>query len=161
MIRILTRNLLFTGVLAVALFAPFSVRAQSAGSSAAGSGPVTISPAYELAREISIHGSIQKIETVTAGGILGTHVRLLTAQGLIDAHLGSGAVASAKTLGLTIGQTVSLTGMMVESNGDDVLLARVLSTSNHIFILRNEHGLPARAIVPRAGPSAATQKGGL
>jgi hypothetical protein len=160
MIRISSRILLFTGVLAIAFVLPHVVRAQSADNSAL-SGPVAYSPAWDLAREITVHGAIQKIETVNAGGILGTHVRVLTAQGLIDAHLGSGAVASVKTLGLSIGQTVSLTGMMVESNGNEVLLARVLSTSNHIFILRNEHGLPARAIVPRAGPSAAMQKGGL
>lgn len=159
MIRISSRILLFTGALAFALVLPHTVRAQSANSSA-GSGPAAFSPAYDLAKEISLHGTVQKIETVTTGGILGTHVHVLAAQGLIDAHLGSGAPASATTLGLSIGQTVSLTGMMIGSNGNDVLLARVLSTSNHIFILRNEHGLPARTIVPRAGPSAATQKGG-
>lgn len=160
MIRIFFRNFLSTSALTLVLVFPLSVRAQSSDS-AASSGPAAFSPAYDLAKEISVRGSVQKIETVTAGGILGTHIRVLTAQGLIDAHLGSGVAASARTLGLSAGQTVSLTGMMVESNGNDVLLARVLSTANHIFILRNEHGLPARAIVPRGGPSAATQKGGL
>lgn len=160
MIRISFRILLFTGALAIALVLPHVVRAQSANSSAA-SGPAAFSPPWDLAKEITVQGAVQKIETVNAGGILGTHVRVLTAQGLVDAHLGSGVAASVKTLGLSIGQTVSLTGMMVESNGSDVLLARVLSNSNHIYILRNEHGLPARAIVPRAGYSAATQKGGL
>jgi hypothetical protein len=160
MIRIFSRNLLFTSALAMALVLPHAVRAQSATTSA-GSGPAAISPAYDLAKEITAQGIVQKIETVTAGGILGTHVRVLSAQGLIDAHLGSGPAASVKTLGLSVGQAVSVTGMVVESNGSDVLLARVLSTSNHIFILRNEHGLPARAIVPRAGPSAAMQKGGF
>jgi hypothetical protein len=161
MMRIYSRKMLFTSALTIALVLPFSVRAQSGDSSAAVSGPAAISPVYDLAKEISVHGAVQKIETVTAGGILGTHVRVLTAQGLMDAHLGSGVAASAKTLGLSVGQTVGLTGMMIESDGNEVLLARVLSTSNHIFILRNEHGLPARAIVPRAGHSAATQKGGL
>ena len=160
MIRISSRFLLFTGALVIALVLPHVVRAQSANSSV-GSGPAAFSPAWDLAKEISLHGTVQKIETVNAGGILGTHVHVLTAQGLIDAHLGSGAAASAKTLGLSTGQTVSLTGMMIESNGNDVLLARVLSTSNHVFILRNEHGLPARTIVPRAGPTGGMQKGGL
>jgi len=30
-----------------------------------------------------------------------------------------------------------------------VLLARILTTSNHIYMLRNEHGAPIRSLMPR------------
>ncbi|HYL67751.1 MAG TPA: hypothetical protein VEX69_01165, partial [Candidatus Limnocylindria bacterium] len=128
---------------------------------AAASGPSEASPVYELAKEINLQGTIQKIETVSGPGVLGTHLQLQTAQGIVDVHLGTGAVASSKTLGLVTGQLVSITGMMADVDSAPILLARVLTTSNHIFILRNERGLPARAIMPRGNASSANvQKGG-
>jgi hypothetical protein len=79
----------------------------------------------------------------------------------VDAHLGSGTLASTRSLGLATGESVSITGMMTDLGGVPVLLARVLTTSNRIFILRNERGIPARAMVPRSSSSSAeAQKGG-
>jgi hypothetical protein len=162
MIRSLGRKVCFVLAPAVCLLAVLSVHAQSTTlSPGAGRGPTEVSPVYDLAKEINVQGTIQKIETVSGPGVLGTHLQLQTAQGIVDAHLGVGAVANSKTLGLVIGESVSITGMMADVAGAPVLLARVLTTSNHIFILRNEHGLPARAFMPRGGSSRAdVQKGG-
>ncbi|MGH9713677.1 MAG: hypothetical protein ACRD5M_10320 [Candidatus Acidiferrales bacterium] len=162
MIRNLGSRLFFIMGLAICLPAIPEAHGQSqATAAAAQTAPAEAFPAYELAKEINIHGMVQKIETVSAEGILGTHIQLRTAQGVVDVHLGRPPVASAKTLGLVIGQNVSITGMMADSGGSSVFLARVLTTSNHIFILRNEHGLPARAIMPRGSYAAANvQKGG-
>jgi hypothetical protein len=162
MIRNFGRKVSFVSALAVCLLAVLSVHAQSTTlPPAAGRGPSELSPVYDLAKEINIQGTIQTIETVSGPGVLGTHLQLQTAQGLVDAHLGTGAIANSKTLGLVTGQSVSITGMMADVAGAPVLLARVLTTSNHIYILRNEHGLPARAIMPRGSSSRANvQKGG-
>ena len=162
MIRNFGRELSVGSALAVCLLLVLSARAQSPTlPTAAASGPGEISPVYDLAKEINVQGTVQKIETVSGPGVLGTHLQLQTAQGIVDAHLGTGAVASTKTLGLVTGQRVSITGMMADVDGAPVLLARVLTTSNHIFILRNERGLPARAIMPRGSASSANvQKGG-
>ena len=162
MIRNLGRKLSVVCALAACLLGVLLARAQSPSlPTAAASGPSEASPIYDLAKEINIRGTIQKIETVSGPGVLGTHLQLQTAQGIVDAHLGTGAVASSKTLGLVTGQSVSITGMMADVDGAPILLARVLTTSNHIFILRNERGLPARAIMPRGSSSSASvQKGG-
>ena len=147
--------------MAICLLHVPSARAQSATlSTAAGAGPSEASPVYDLTKEINIQGTIQKIGIVSGPGILGTHLQLQTAQGIVDAHLGSGSFASTKSLGLATGQSVSITGMMTDVGGGPVLLARVLTTSNRIFILRNERGIPARAMAPRGGSSSAeAQKG--
>lgn len=162
MIRNLGRKLSVVCALAACLLGVLLARAQSPSlPTAAASGPSEASPIYDLAKEINIRGTIQKIETVSGPGVLGTHLQLQTAQGIVNAHLGTGAVASSKTLGLVTGQNVSIMGMMADVDGAPILLARVLTTSNHIFILRNERGLPARAIMPRGSSSSANvQKGG-
>jgi hypothetical protein len=155
MIRNSGRKLTLVSALAMLLLIVLAAHAQSPGlTTTVQSGPGDTSPVYDISKEINIQGAVQRIETVTGPGVMGTHLQLQTAQGVVDAHLGTGAVASIKTLGLTIGQSVSITGMMTDLGGAPVLLARVLTTSNHIFILRNEHGLPARAIMPRGGSSS-------
>lgn len=153
---------LFITALAVCLAGILPAHAQSqAATTAVPAGAAEAFPAYDLAKEINIQGAVQKIEVVTEAGLLGTHIQLQTAKGIVDVHLGSAPVASAKTLSLVTGQTVSITGMMADSDGKSVLLARVLTTSNHIFILRNEHGLPTRAIMPRgSSASGIAQRGG-
>ena len=162
MIRNFSRKLPFASALAVGLLAVMPSLAQSASLPAASpSGPRELSPVYDLSKEIVIQGTIQKIEKVTSPGLLGNHLQLQTPHGVVDAHLGAGAAANSKTLGLAIGQSVKITGMMADSGGASVFLARVLTTSNHIYILRNERGLPARAIMPRGNASShKVQKGG-
>jgi hypothetical protein len=162
MIRNFVEKLFLCSVMAICLLAVPSARAQSATlSTPASAGPSEASPVYDLTKEINIQGTIQKIETTSGPGILGTHLQLQTAQGIVDAHLGSGTLASTRSLGLATGESVSITGMMTDLGGVPVLLARVLTTSNRIFILRNERGIPARAMVPRSSSSSAeAQKGG-
>jgi hypothetical protein len=162
MIRNFGRKLPFASALAIGLLAVIPAHAQSARlSTAAPLASSEFSPVYDLSKEIIIQGTIQKIETVTSPGLLGNHLQLQTPQGVVDAHLGAGAVANNKTLGLTIGQSVRITGMLADIGGASVFLARVLTTSNHIYILRNERGLPARAIMPRGNASSPhVQKGG-
>jgi hypothetical protein len=156
MIRNFGSKLSVGSALAVCLVLVLSARGQSPTVPTAANGsPSEISPVYDLAKEINLQGKIQKIEMVSGTGVLGTHLQLQSAQGIVDVHLGTGAVASSKTLGLVTGQSVSITGMMADIGGAPVFLARVLTTSNHIFILRNELGLPARAIVPRGSSSSA------
>jgi hypothetical protein len=162
MIRNFSRKLPFASALAIGLLAVMPAHAQSASHSAdSPSGPSELSPVYDLSKEIVVQGTIRKIEKVTSPGLLGNHLQLQTPHGVVDAHLGTGAAANYKMLGPTIGQSVKIAGMMTDSDGASVFLARVLTTSNHIYILRDEHGLAARAIMPRGNASSHNvQKGG-
>jgi hypothetical protein len=150
------RNLLLSCAL-VTILLPFITNAQSTANESA-----LASPAYDLSKEIKIDGTIDKIETNSIGGPMGTHLLVISAQGVVDVHLGASAAVSAKNLGLTVGESIHVTGMMASVSGNSVLLARILTTSNHIYMLRNEHGAPIRSLMPRgAASSANSQKGAL
>lgn len=140
-----------------AILSPFITHAQTTTSSSA-----MASPAYDLNKEIKIDGTINKIETNTSGGPIGTHLLVISPQGVVDVHLGASAAVTAKNLGLSVGQSIHVTGMMANVGGNPVLLARILTTANHIYMLRNEHGAPIRSLMPRgAASSANSQKGAL
>lgn len=108
----------------------------------------TMVPAYDLTKEVKIQGTIQKIDGFGTNGPIGTHILLETSNGVLDAHLGFGAASSPKYLGIAIGQNVTVTGMMETVGDTSILMARILTTPNHVFVLRNEHGIPVRT-VPR------------
>jgi hypothetical protein len=150
------RNLLLSCAL-VTILLPFITKAQSTANESA-----MASPVYDLNKEVKIDGTIDKIETNSSGGPIGTHLLVISAQGVVDVHLGASAAVTAKNLGLTVGESIHVTGMMANIGGNSVLLARILTTSNHIYMLRNEHGAPIRSLMPRgAASSANAQKGAL
>lgn len=150
------RNLVVTCGLIV-MFLPFSANAQTVTSS-----NELASPIYEMSKEIKIRGAIEKIATITSGGLIGTHALVATPEGIVDVHLGASMAVSAKNLGISVGESINLTGMMANISGSSVLLARILTTSNHIYMLRNERGVPVRSLMPRGASSSATmQKGAL
>jgi hypothetical protein len=151
----LRKLLLSCGLAVISL--PFSASAQSVATSSA-----MASPPYNLNKEIKIDGTIDKVETNSSGGPIGTHLLVISAQGIVDVHLGSSMAVTAKNLGLSVGERIHVTGMMANLNGNSVLLARILTTSNHIYMLRNEHGVPIRSLMPRSAASTAnSQKGAL
>ena len=142
----------------VTILLPLSANAQSAATTSLSS------PAYDISKEIKLDGTIDKIETNTSTGPVGTYLLIVSAQGEVDVHLGASAAVMAKNLGLTIGESIHVTGMMATVNGNSVLLARILTTSNHIYVLRNEHGVPVHSLMPRGAGSAtaaSSQKRGL
>lgn len=163
MIRNLGMKPLLMSVLALGLLIALPANAQSSAStSAVVASPSELGPVYDVSKEIKIQGNILKVGAVSGnGGLIGTHAQIQTPQGVVDAHLGSGNIATAQTLGLYPGQSVTITGMMATVGENSVFLVRTLTTSNHVFILRNEHGIPTRSLLPRGSPSSANAiKGG-
>jgi hypothetical protein len=152
----LARKLVFVcGLIATLL--PLSANAQTVASSAQLSSPI-----YDLSKEIKFQGTIDKIQSSTSGSPMGTHLLVLTRQGMVDVHLGASAAVSPKNLGLSVGESIDVTGMMATVGGNPVLLARILTTSNHIYMLRNERGVPIRSLTPRAASSStSSEKGAL
>jgi hypothetical protein len=137
---------LFMPVLPFAVIFTVSAEAQTAASAPLAPRANTMVPVYDLTKEVKIQGTIQKIDGFGTSGPIGTHVLLETSSGALDAHLGFGAASSPKYLGIAPGQNVTVTGMMETIGATNVLMARILTTPNHIFVLRNEHGIPVRAI---------------
>jgi hypothetical protein len=163
MIRKRSQKFLFVCALAASLFLIPSANAQSESSSATQQTAIasTDAPVYDMSKEIKVQGTIQQIEMLGPGGPLGTHVLIQTPQGVVDAHLGYRKATTAENLGLTVGQEIQITGMMANIGSNSVLLARILTTPTHIFILRSEHGIPVRMLPKGSSAAANTSKGGL
>lgn len=150
------RNLSLVCGLALILL-PFGANAQTAINSTQLSSPV-----YDINKEIKVQGTIEKIGSNTSNSSLGSHLLVQTPEGVVDVNLGASVAVSAKNLGLSVGESINVTGMMATLGGNSVLLARILTTSNHIYMLRNERGAPVRSLLPRgASSSSSSQKGAL
>ena len=158
----LFRSILLAAVAAGFVFTPTAgAQATSSGSVSAVSGPLP-ERTYSVAKEIRIQGTIQSIEISNNGALRGMHAQIETAQGMVDAHLGVSPNINSKTLDLSTGEAVQITGMMAKEGGDSVLLARILTTPDRIFILRSEQGVPIHGIVSRGNLTStkATMRGG-
>lgn len=154
--------ILLAAVAAGFVFTPTAgAQATSSGSVSAVSGPLP-ERTYSVAKEIRIQGTIQSIEISNNGALRGMHAQIETAQGMVDAHLGVSPNINSKTLDLSTGEAVQITGMMAKEGGDSVLLARILTTPERIFILRSEQGVPIHGIVSRGNLTStkATMRGG-
>jgi hypothetical protein len=158
----LSDAIFLAGLAAAFVFAPHaSAQATTSGAVSAVSRPLA-ERTYRVAKEIKIQGTIQSIEQTGSGALRGMHAQIATEQGLVDAHLGVSPNVNAKTLDLSTGDAVEITGMMAKEGGSSVLLARILTTPDRIFILRSEQGVPIRGVVSRGNfiPAKATMKGG-
>jgi hypothetical protein len=121
----------------------------------------SLATVYDASKETKIQGSITKINAVNTG-FAGTHVKLESSEGAVDVHLGAGPAADPARLGLSVGQSVEITGMMATVGGRNVFLARTLVEGDRTITLRNEHGIPVRAVMPQKTSATATApKGGL
>jgi hypothetical protein len=153
---------LFLPALAVGIIFILPVNAQTFSAAATSSTQAkTVKTGYDLAKEVKIEGVIEKIDATSANTPMGTHILVQTPQGDVDAHLGFGQAAKPARLGIEEGQNVTIIGMMSNVGDTQVLLARLLTTPNRIFVLRNEHGIPVRGVLNNSGNAGRTQKGGL
>lgn len=109
----------------------------------------TMVPAYDLSKEIRVQGVIEKINGFGNSGPIGTHILIQTASGVVDAHLGFGSAVSSRNLGISVGQNVTIVGMMEKVDSSSVLMARILTTPSRVVVLRNEHGIPIRGTTHR------------
>jgi hypothetical protein len=115
---------------------------------------------YDVTKEVKIQGTIQKIESDGTTGLPRAHFLVKTATGVVDADLGSSIVIGTKCAGIAPGDRVTVTGIMQGSGHKNLLIARILTTANYIFLLRNERGVPARGIPRRSPPAKTTMRGG-
>ncbi|HEX5424513.1 MAG TPA: hypothetical protein VFW94_13270 [Candidatus Acidoferrales bacterium] len=137
---------IFASVLILTASAVGRLAAQTAPSRATRN---TMVPAYDMSKEVKVQGVIEKINGFGSSGPIGTHILIHTASGVVDAHLGFGSAASSKNLGISVGQNVTVVGMMETIGDSSVLMARILTTPSRVIVLRNEHGIPVRGTTHR------------
>ena len=146
-------------ILSVSVLCIFSVAPAMAQNAVSSTDSAMI--AYDLSKEIKIQGTIQKIETSGTTAPIGTHILIQTSQGVVDAQLGFGSAAAPANLGLSEGQSVTVLGMMQAQGSNSVILARVLTTSSRVFVLRSERGIPVRTFPAANSRPASALKGTL
>lgn len=164
MIRYRLLNVIFLSALAAgSVFTARAVAQDASSETFSGVSQPLPARTYSVAKEIKIQGTIQSIELSSIGVLKGMHAQIATPQGMVDAHLGVSPNVNAKTLNLSTGETVEITGMMTKKGENGVLLARILTTPDRIFILRSERGVPIRGIISRGNltPVKATIQGGF
>jgi hypothetical protein len=142
--------------MAIVLFSVGPALAQSATPA-----PDSVMTPYDLTKEISVQGTIQKIETGGSAGPIGTHILIQTSEGVVDAHLGYSSAVKPANLGVSEGENVTVIGMMQVLGGNNVMLARVLTTSSRVFVLRSERGIPVRAVPSGSFRAGSMLKGAL
>lgn len=137
---------IFASVLILSAVAAGRLGAQTAPSRSTRN---TMVPAYDMSKEVKVQGVIEKINGFGNDGPIGTHILIQTPSGVVDAHLGFGSAASSKNLGISVGQNVTVVGMMEAVGNGSVLMARILTTPSRVIVLRNEHGIPVRGTTHR------------
>jgi hypothetical protein len=138
---------LFVGL---SLLFPLLVRAQPVASATVHTPTTGCSLAvYDVSQEIEVRGTVARIEMGGTRGRIRTQVLIESAQGVVNVQLGDGATADPRYFGISTGQPVQVTGMMKKVGPSAVLLARILTTRDRIFLLRNECGIPVRS-TPRS-----------
>ena len=100
-------------------------------------------PAYDVKREQRVSGVVEAILGQARSGMpAGEHLTLLTATGRLDVQLGPVNRRGARSLGLTVGDQVEVTGCVARFRGQTVFLARQVKRGDQVLIYRNERGFP-------------------
>jgi len=140
------RLYLGSSIFAIALFsAPFSGAQQK---QTLNSQP---SPAYDVARETVLQGTVVSYTAAFTVPPIGPHAMIQTSSGVVDVHLGNTQLLKENDLTLAPGDPVSIVGENVSfGNGPAIFFARVLRRGSQTVTLRNLKGIPLAA---RAGGS--------
>jgi hypothetical protein len=98
---------------------------------------------YNVNREQTISGVVGAVGSRPGGqAVPGAHLRLLTAAGTVDVHLGPAGPRGAEGYGLRVGEQVEVTGCMVSFNGHLVFVARLVRRGSQVMVLRSKRGYP-------------------
>lgn len=118
-------------------------------------------PKYDIAREVTIEGTVASVVTEPSPGMLvGAHAILTTPTGDVDAHLGNYAMRGARALLLASGERAKMVGVMTTINGRAVLLVRTAQTSRGLYTIRNKRGFLIRSASASATRSTKAADGG-
>ena len=100
---------------------------------------------YDVDTVATLHGTATAVTVVPARGgrAGGSHLALESDGRVIDVHLGPSWFLERQGLALAKGDSVEVTGSLVEENGTTFLIARELKKGAKVVALRDERGVPA------------------
>ena len=105
-------------------------------------------PAYDVAHETTLTGTIEDVVTKpAAGGVGGLHLLVAGPQGVVDANLGAFLSKETKD-SLHPGMPVQIIGAPMQLHDKEYFLARELNVDGHTVVIRTERGF---FVLPRGG----------
>lgn len=105
-------------------------------------------PAYDIAHETTLTGTIEDVVTKpAAGGVGGLHLMIAGPQGMVDAHLGAFLSKETKD-SLHAGMPVQIIGAPMQLHDKEYFLARELNVDGHTVVIRSERGF---LVLPHGG----------
>jgi hypothetical protein len=103
---------------------------------------------YDSSEEITVSGSVTGVLTKASKGMMnGSHLLILTPSGAIDVSLGAYGLVGRDAVTANLGDQAEVTGVMKTLNTKPVLMARTVTVRDHVYAIRNEHGI---AMSPQA-----------
>ncbi|HLH09790.1 MAG TPA: hypothetical protein VKW78_21305 [Terriglobales bacterium] len=100
-------------------------------------------PIYNSATEITVKGTVEAVNQVTAkNGWGGTHLQLKTESETLDVHVGPSWFLSQNKMSFAKGDQVEVTGSKVKFANGDALVARDITRGDQKLKLRNDKGFP-------------------
>jgi hypothetical protein len=106
---------------------------------------------YNPFTETTLTGTVEQVRTCNCGPFSSTYATMNTNQGRITVQLAPSQYLSQNQLQLSRGQQILVTGSRLDVNGNQVLLARVVSTPQRTVALRNAQGMPQWTQTGQAG----------
>jgi hypothetical protein len=98
--------------------------------------------AYDVARENVISGKIVQYSAASSTPPLGAHISLQTSSGTIEVHAGNARLIKASNISLQAGDSVSITGEIVQFGNSTVFVARVIQKGSQSLAVRSKNGVP-------------------
>jgi DNA/RNA endonuclease YhcR with UshA esterase domain len=98
---------------------------------------------YDPKTEITIQGSVEKVDRLTSEAMpgMGIHLVLKSGKETIEIHLGPASFVE-KTMTFKEGNTIEVIGSKVTMMGKTVVVAREIKKENKVLKLRDEKGVP-------------------
>jgi hypothetical protein len=118
-------------------------------------------PAYSLARETALQGTVLSYTASSSVAPLGPRVVVQTASGDIDVHLGNAKLLEANHFSLSMGDSIRLLGESIPFGSGTQFVARVIQKGNQSLVLRSARGFPLRPMANGASETGKQQAGVL
>ncbi len=120
----------------------------------------TVAPYYDIAREVTLTGTISTVLTKPSAGLIpGSHLLLATASGEVDASLGRWGLQGKGALSVAAGEQVEVTGVHKTLKGKQVFVARTVKAGGQVYAMRNRHGIPVSPQARERAGAKLAQKG--
>ena len=113
--------------------------------------------AYNIAKDVSVQGTVLSYTENSPTPPIGPHVLLQTASGNVDVHLGDVKVLRAAKLNFAQGANVRLVGQSRKVGQNTIFLARLVQIGSQLVAVRSQHGMPVAPANLRANQALRAQ----